>query len=379
MRFSDIYGQNEVKERLIRSVKEERLAHAILLYGPEGSGKLALAIAFAQYVACTNKKEGDACGECPSCLKYQKLIHPDLHFVFPVILEIHKFSEGGIVEWREQILDTPYFSFEKWSEKLSPEIGNKHANKQLVISVAEAAEIVAEMHKTTFESDYKITIVNFADKMNIQCANKLLKIIEEPFPKTLFIFICDDPNKLLPTITSRLQKIYVPSLPSEEVEKAIKDRYPSNTNIDLKGVARVANGNIVKAFDLVENGDSSKEYFEKFVEIMRTCYTRNIRGMRNWSEELSSEWNRKKLISLLQYFQRLVRENFISNVGQKELNYMTNEESNFSLKFAPFINERNICQFLSELELAERHIERNGQVKIILFDLTLKLTMLLKM
>ncbi|MBR4970140.1 MAG: DNA polymerase III subunit delta, partial [Paludibacteraceae bacterium] len=211
MRFSDIYGQNEVKERLIRSVKEERLAHAILLYGPEGSGKLALAIAFAQYVACTNKKEGDACGECPSCLKYQKLIHPDLHFVFPVILEIHKFSEGGIVEWREQILDTPYFSFEKWSEKLSPDIGNKHANKQLVISVAEAAEIVAEMHKTTFESDYKITIVNFADKMNIQCANKLLKIIEEPFPKTLFIFICDDPNKLLPTITSRLQKIYVPS------------------------------------------------------------------------------------------------------------------------------------------------------------------------
>ena len=129
----------------------------------------------------------------------------------------------------------------------------------------------------------------------------------------------------------------------------------------------------------MENGDSSKEYFEKFVEIMRTCYTRNIRGMRNWSEELSSEWNRKKLISLLQYFQRLVRENFISNVGQKELNYMTNEESNFSLKFAPFINERNICQFLSELELAERHIERNGQVKIILFDLTLKLTMLLKM
>lgn len=374
MRFTDIYGQNEVKQRLIHSVQTERMAHALLLHGPQGTGKLALAIAFAQYVACPNKTDSDSCGVCPSCLKFQKLIHPDLHFSFPIIVTEHKVCNGAIKDWREFLLKSPYISFEQWSSYLNSE----KANSTLKIPVPEGLEIIREMNKTNYEAEYKTMIICFPEKMNVECANKLLKIIEEPHPKTHFLFVSDNPDQILGTIISRLQRIYVPALTSENVSEMLRKHYPQATEIDINNAARIANGNIIKALDIMDNSDDTKEYLEMFIFIMRTCYTKNIISMKKWTEELS-KWKRKKLIAFFSYSQNLIRENFIYNIRQKDLNYMTDKESEFSEKFSPFINERNICQFLSELELAERHIERNGQAKIILFDLALKMTMLLKM
>lgn len=373
MRFSDIYGQNEIKKQLIHSFQNERLAHALLFHGPEGNGKLALAIAFAQYIACPNKTEHDSCGECPSCIQFQKLVHPDLHFSFPIIVKDHKISQNALNDWRELVLKSPYISFNVWNNHIRTD-----SNTQLQIPVAEGLEIIREMTKTSYKADYRTMIICFPEKMTNECANKLLKIIEEPYPKTLFILISDNPEQILGTVFSRLQRIYIPALQSKEIAEAMKKQFPTIPENEIADVSRISNGNIIKATDILTNGDETQEFLEKFIFIMRTCYTKSIVDMKNWAEELGL-WKRKKLIAFFNYSQRMIRENFIYNLKQNELNYMTYPERSFSEKFSPFINEKNICQFLSELELAEKHIGRNGQAKIILFDLTLKMTMLLKM
>lgn len=375
MRFIDIYGQNEIKERLIHSVQTGRMPHALLFHGPQGTGKLALAIAYAQYISCENRGENDSCGQCPSCVQFQKLIHPDLHFTFPVIATQHRVSNGAIKEWREFVLKSPYISYDLWSSFLLQ--GGGGATPP-IIPVTEATEIVSELNKTPYKSDFRIQIVCFPEKMNVQCANKLLKIIEEPYPNTHFLFVSENSDQILGTILSRLQSIYVPALPPDVVTEILKKQYPTATEKAITDTVHIANGNIIKAFDVIENGEETQMFLTNFIYIMRTCYTKNILGMKKWSEEVA-KWTRKQQITFLSYAQRMIRENFIFNIRQKELNYMTSDESGFSEKFSPFINERNICQFLSELELAERHIERNGQAKIILFDLALKITMLLKM
>ena len=183
MRFIDIYGQNEIKERLIHSVQTERMPHALLFHGPQGTGKLALAIAYAQYISCENRGENDSCGQCPSCIQFQKLIHPDLHFTFPVIATQHRVSIGAIKEWREFVLKSPYISYDLWSSCLSSE----KTNTPPKILVSEATEIISELNKTAYESDFRTQIVCFPEKMNDECANKLLKIIEEPI-HTSFLF-----------------------------------------------------------------------------------------------------------------------------------------------------------------------------------------------
>lgn len=374
MNFSQIPGQKSVIDRLRTSVAEQRVSHALLFYGPEGSGKFAVALAFARYISCENRTAEDGCGVCPSCVKYDKLIHPDLHFVFPVIKKkqgTEPVSDTYIAQWRGMVLRAPWFSLNTWTEAMEV------ANEQAIIPVAEAAEIVRKLSLKSFESDFKIMIIWLPEKMNAETANKLLKIIEEPPAKTLFILVSEEDDKLLPTITSRCQPVRIPSVPAEEISLYLEKEY----GLDKKHageVAGVANGNMVRAIELARDTDSSALHLERFMDLMRTAYKRDTQALVTWSEETAS-LGRERQKGFITYALRLIRENFIMNFGGREnkLVYITEAEAGFSGKFHPFINMKNIQALDREFNLAFAHVESNGNTKIIFLDLALKIMRLI--
>jgi DNA polymerase-3 subunit delta' len=253
MNFSRIPGQKETISRLIRSVREERVSHAQLFTGPEGCGSLALALAYAQYISCENRTDLDSCGICKSCVKYEKMIHPDLHFVFPVTKnkkESDPVSDSYIEEWREFVKKTPFFTLTKWLDSI--EVGNA----QGMIFSSEAGEIIKKLSLKTFESDFKIMIIWLPEKMHTSAANKLLKMIEEPPEKTLFLLVSDEPDKVIPTILSRCQLIRIPRFGTEEVKKYLAAGFNAVENKAAE-IAKISNGNIIRAVELLENEDSS--------------------------------------------------------------------------------------------------------------------------
>lgn len=371
VQFRQIYGQESVKQTLIKSVDEGRVPHAVMLCGAQGTGKLALAIAYAQYLNCSNRQNGDSCGVCPSCVKFNKLIHPDLHFVFPITRSSNSVvCDNYLTEWRAMVNQSPYFTVDQWLQKISSD------NKQGMIYENESDMIIKKLGQKSFEAEYKTMIIWLPERMNEVCANKILKVLEEPMGKTLFVLVSENTDRLLATIISRVQQIFVPPLADADMEQALKARY-SMTEEECREVAHIANGNLIAAEDIVQTSDEKREYFDLFVEVMRASYSRNAKRMKEWTEEMH-RLGRKRQLSFLAYAQRMIRENFIYNVKNKELNYMTRFEEEFSVKFSPFVKESNIFGLLSELESAERHIEQNVNAKLVFFDLSLKLIMLLK-
>ena len=369
MNFSQIPGQQAVIDRLRSSVAENRVSHALLFYGPEGCGKFALALAFARYISCEKRTAEDACGVCPSCIKYDKLIHPDLHFVFPVIKKkqnMEYVSDNYIAQWREMVLRSPWFSLSTWTEAMEV------ANEQAVIYVAEAAEIIRKLSLKAFESDFKIMIIWLPEKMNAETANKLLKMIEEPPARTLFILVSEEDDRLLPTITSRCQHIRIPSIPADELS-AYLVKTMGMDHVRASETAAIANGNMVRAMELAREDDNTTVHLDRFKKLMRTAWTRDIHSLVNWSEETAA-LGRERQKSFLSYSLRMMRENFILNYNGKEngLVYLTRAEDDFSEKFHPFINEKNIAAFNHEFNLAYAHVESNGNAKMIFLDLALK-------
>jgi len=369
MNFSQIPGQQAVIDRLRSSVAENRVSHALLFYGPEGCGKFALALAFARYISCEKRTAEDACGVCPSCIKYDKLIHPDLHFVFPVIKKkqnMEYVSDNYIAQWREMVLRSPWFSLSTWTEAMEV------ANEQAVIYVAEAVEIIRKLSLKAFESDFKIMIIWLPEKMNAETANKLLKMIEEPPARTLFILVSEEDDRLLPTITSRCQHIRIPSIPADELS-AYLVKTMGMDRVRASETAAIANGNMVRAMELAREDDNSTVHLDRFIKLMRTAWTRDIHSLVNWSEETAA-LGRERQKSFLSYSLRMIRENFILNYNGKEngLVYLTRAEDDFSEKFHPFINEKNIAAFNHEFNLAYAHVESNGNAKMIFLDLALK-------
>ena len=369
MNFSQIPGQQAVIDRLRSSVAENRVSHALLFYGPEGSGKFALALAFARYISCEKRTAEDACGVCPSCVKYDKLIHPDLHFVFPVIKKkqnMEYVSDNYIAQWREMVLRSPWFSLSTWTEAMEV------ANEQAVIYVAEAAEIIRKLSLKAFESDFKIMIIWLPEKMNAETANKLLKMIEEPPARTLFILVSEEDDRLLPTITSRCQRIRIPSIPADELS-AYLVKTMGMDHVRASETAAIANGNMVRAMELAREDDNTTVHLDRFKKLMRTAWTRDIHSLVNWSEETAA-LGRERQKSFLSYSLRMMRENFILNYNGNEngLVYLTRAEDDFSEKFHPFINEKNIAAFNHEFNLAYAHVESNGNAKMIFLDLALK-------
>jgi len=384
MQFSEIIGQQAIKDRFIRTVKEQRIPHAQLLRGSEGVGKLALAIAYAQYICCENRGDTDSCGVCPSCVKYRKLAHPDLHFVFPVIKPQNRTSvvcDDFISDFRSMILENKYFSVNNWYARISGDA------KQGMIYGNESQEIIRKLSLKTYESEYKVMIIWLPEKMNLTCSNKLLKILEEPPEKTVFLLVSNSPDEIITTILSRTQHVNVPKLSVDDIVIALlNDPDIDITQHEALNIARISNGSYTAAMSIFEENDENKLNFERFVMIMRLAWQvgnrkdhASLKTLKKWSEDISTAAvGRERQKNFLQYAQRMTRENFILNMNQSGLNYLTNYESDFSVKFSPFINERNVEELMSEFALAERHIEQNVNAKMVFFDLVLKVIMLLK-
>ena len=384
MLFSQIIGQQEAKAQFIRTVNEQRIPHAQLLRGPQGVGKLALAIAYAQYICCENRKPNDSCGVCPSCVKYQKMAHPDLHFVFPVIKPTGKSSvvcDDYLADFRAMVSQNIYFGVNEWFAKISGDA------KQGMIYANESEEIFRKLKLKTYESEYKVMIIWLPDRMNETCANKLLKLLEEPPEKTVFLMVSNAPDQIITTILSRTQHIFIPRLKEGEIAKALL----ANDDLDLdtaqaNDAAHLAKGSYLAALAVLNEGDETKQNFERFVLIMRLAWQvgnkkdhASLKTLRKWADDMAAATiGRERQKNFLAYAQRMSRENFILNLHQPELNNLTSFEADFSKRFAPFINERNVEDLMTEFALAERHIEQNVNAKMVFFDLTLKIIMLLK-
>ncbi len=377
MLFKDIVGQSEVKNKLIRSVRDNRIAHAQLFTGPEGTGKLMLAIAYAQYISCQNRGENDSCGVCPSCHKFEKLIHPDLHFVFPVNetkkkdddeKSASRQSDAFIRQWREAILSNPYISESQWYETIGLE------NKLGIINTAESSEVIKKLSLKSFEADYKTMIIWLPERMHINASNRLLKLIEEPPPKTLFLLITENMGALLSTILSRTQIVKILPLKREEIATALVERYRLSPG-KAQDISRVANGNFQTALTLTTITEENP-YFEMFRQLMRHCYSKNVLGLLDWVDEASS-LSREKQKEMMLYSIKTIRECFMLNIGLGDIAYLSGEEADFGKKFSPFVNNSNIKAIYAHYNSAIEHLGRNGNPQVVFTDFSLNMALLI--
>lgn len=367
--FRDVIGHDELKKSLIRSVQAGSIAHAQLFSGTEGVGKFAMAMAYARYIHCTNRGDNDACGECPSCQQYNALSHADLHFVFPIIERKHR-CDNYLPQWSQFISSNAYFGINDWLRTLNAE------NKQAHIYSAESDSIWHKMTLKSFSSPYKIMIIWLPERMNIDCANKLLKLFEEPYPNSIFLLVSNAPDMLLSTIRSRVQQIVLPALPLDTISQALQEQY-NITATDAHAVAHLSEGSYLKACNNLSLNEENKTFFDFYVQLMRLAYTRKVKELKAWSEDVA-DLGREQLRRFCSYASRMTRENYIYNVGHAQLNYMTTEEAQFSTRFAVFINERNVREIMQLFENAEKDIAQNANAKIVLFDIAIKMILLLK-
>lgn len=373
MYFKDIIGQDEVVALLRAAVAEGRIPHAQLICGGEGVGKLVLAIAYARYLCCTHRNGEDACGECPSCKKFDKLVHPDLHFTFPVYKKDPNrgpLSDDFIDKWRQAVAENPYMKLNQWMDHIGTE------NQQGLIYTSQGDEVIRKLTLKSSEGGYKVMIVWMAEKMNAECSNKLLKMIEEPPAQTIFLLVAENPDLLLPTIQSRVQRLTLRPIEEDVMARALCERF-GLVDADARQVAHASAGNWLQAMETIHLGGRAKEYIELFMMLMRKSYARDLKGMRQWADGVAG-MGREPQKNFLIYCQRMIRESFICNFHRPEINYMNMEEANFTSRFAPFVNEKNIFGIMDELSEAQRHIEQNVSGKMVFFDLALKMIMLLK-
>lgn len=371
MFFKDIAGQQLIKDHLLRSVKEDRISHAQLFAGGEGTGSFLLALAYAQYLNCLNRGEHDACGTCSSCVKASKMVHPDIHFVFPVIKEGSKaVSDDRIKEFREFVLERQYFSAGQWFDRISD------GKKSGVIYDDESAVILRKLSMKNFEGRYKIMIIWLPERMNVSGANKLLKILEEPPTSTVFLLVSENPQSLLATILSRTQMLNIPPIETESLVEALKQKYDfSESEINL--AARLSKGNYVRAVDYLSSSRDQSVFFEMFTSLMRSTYSRKVFDIMKWVDEVAP-LSRDKLKAFIDYATGMLRESYIYNFRKPELVYLSSGEEDFVRKFSPFINDNNIEDMTEELKLAYSHIEQNGNARIVLLDMALKMVMMFK-
>lgn len=376
MKFSEVIGQEIAKKRLVQMVDNEEIPHALLIHGELGVPKLALARAMAQYIHCENKQNGDSCGKCPSCLQHQSLNHADTYYSFPIVKKSGRSEENAnsddySSEWREFLAENLLVeNYEKWLGFL------KNENAQPVIYKGESVNIIHKMSLSSLSTKYKVLIMWLPEKMNATCANRLLKLIEEPSNDSIFLLVSDNAGAILPTIYSRTQRIELKRLSVEQIAGYLTHKYQLEHQ-DALAVVATADGNLILAENNLAFDSENKEFFNEFVSLMRLAYSRDLKSLKEWSERIFA-YKREKTRRFLKYASRMVRENYIYNIKDPQLNYMTREEENFSVRFAPFINEGNVIKMLDELNRAEIDIAGNANGKIVLFDLAIKITILIK-
>jgi DNA polymerase III subunit delta' len=372
MLFKDIPSNLRAKKHLLRAIQSGRLSHAHLFLGEDGSSNLAMAWAFAQYIMCSDPQEEDSCGSCPSCLKVAKLSHPDLHWVFPVVSGrgSNPISDHFVADWRDAIQENSYLSEEDWYAHIGS------SNKQGFISVHEANELNKKTILKPYEGSYRVIMIWHAEKMHGPTANKLLKLLEEPPEKTIFILLTTQAENLLETIVSRLQSIQIDPTDESNLSLYLQNQYhiPKNTADDT---ARLSEGNVGKAIQFIVGNEALNQNTQEFQIWMRMCYQAKIVDLSSWIDSLNS-WGREKQKGFLQYALHMVRESLIQNFGDHNIKKVREEEHAFTEKFAPFIHQNNAIEIIEEIELAYQHIARNGSAKIIFMDLTLKMVVLLR-
>lgn len=373
MLFSDIHGHDEARQRLIQMVDSGRIPHALMLEGPAGTGKFRLARALAQYIHCENRSGGNACGRCPSCLQHESFNHIDTYYSYPVVKgkSTTATSDMYASQWVDFLSKSSYMDFELWRSSID------NNNARPIIYVHESEAISRRLSFTSRASRYRIVIQWLPELMNVDCANKLLKLIEEPYPGSLFIFVSDSPQNVLPTIYSRAQHIELKRLPDDIITETLATEY-SVDPAQAAGIAALAQGDMIHALRQLDSkrGTDSK-YLDYFMRLMRLAYQRQIRQLKDWSVEVY-KLGRQPSLDFLLYVQRLIRENFIYNLNCPALLHSTQAEAQFSSRFAPFINHKNVIDITNELQRAYDDIAANANARITLFDLAVKMIMLIK-
>ncbi len=375
MQFKDVIGQSALKQRLITSVRDNHVSHAQLFLGPAGSGKLPLALAYAQYILCPNRTETDSCGVCPTCQKMQKLVHPDLHFVVPTAttkkVKSNPESDLFMEEWREYVIQNQgYADTSSWYSFLDVE------NKQGYMSVRDAASLLRKLSMKSYEGEYKIAIIWMAEKMRVDTANKLLKLLEEPPEKTVFLLVAEDAEELLATIKSRTVLVKVPAIEVNEVERALVERLGC-TPQQAHDAAMISEGDWLTACHSVQESEDRKFFFTTFQQWMRLCFRADYVNLIKFADEIKP-LGREKQKDLLNYGLRIVRNALLFNNNLAEIVMLPDDEKKFNGNFAPFVNAANLTQIAALFDEAIRQIERNGNAQIIFTDVSFKMVGLLK-
>ena len=361
----------------MQMVEEGRLPHAMMLCGPMGAGKMALAIAFGCYLLSRKSESSESSdySDYSESPMLRKLEHPDLHFTYPTIKlpsmsADHKpVSDDFAKEWHELIMDGPYFTMDQWMQAMGGE------NQQAIITAGESDDLVRKLSLKSSQGGYKVSIIWLPERMNIECANKLLKLIEEPPQQTVFIMVCEEPDKLLETIRSRVQRIDIKKIDDESMIQALVEKRGIGEE-DARRISRLANGNWLSALEELQIGSENEMFLDMYISLMRLAYQRRIKDLRKWSEAMAG-YGREKQKRWLTYFLRMTRENFMYNFKQEELCYMTQEEENFAKNFARFVNEGNILPITDLANLAIRDIGQNANAKIVFYDFALQMIVLL--
>lgn len=373
MRFADIIGNSNAVDALRRLVDSDKIPHALLLSGPSGVGKMMLARAFVAYLNCENRTpDGDACGKCPACRQIAADNFPDLHYIYPIAAN----KSGGKLlstdyakEWKRFLSESPYMDYPYWVLLMNS------GTTQPIINRYEADDMLIKASLSNYSSRFKVFLIWLPEKMNVQAANRLLKVIEEPHEDTIFLCVSNDPASILPTIFSRLQRISLYRPSDVEIADFLKKRGVSEHNSEI--CATLAEGSLLKALQLASEEGEMSEFSEIFRNIMRTAFSRKVSELKGWSDKLA-DMGREKSQRLLDYFARMIRENFIANLCLPPLNVMTPDEVTFSSKFAPFINVANVEEMLADIDAAKRDISRNANSKLVWFDYLIHLMILIR-
>lgn len=373
MYFHDIIGQDDLKARLMETARRGVVPHAQLFSGRNGAGTFPLALAYARYLNCTERTDTDACGHCRSCLQFNELAHPDLHFVFPIVSDKKRkktVCDDYLDEWRTLLRQRVYFDLDMWLDQMET------SGKQALIYAEESDQIIRKTTLRIYEAEYRVLLVWMPERMNAACANKLLKLIEEPPARTVILMVTDTPAGILGTILSRAQRLDIRPIESDALAHALEQRHHLPAD-EARRIAHLSHGDLLTAERIMGSDERERLFLDFFKRIMRNAWKRDVREMKRTADELAA-LSREQQRAFLTFAQHMVRENFIRRFHSDDLNYLRPDEAEFSIRFSRFVNERNVFDFTNELSEAERHIAQNGNSKMIFFDLSLRITVLLK-
>lgn len=380
MQFSKVIGQKEAQQRLKQLVDEQRIPHAMLITGPEGCGKMAMALAFASFLLGERWDSRSLLGSDAEIANAEAMLrkwaHPDLHFSFPIIKPKNAGSDRKVAcdeyikEWGQLLDGGPYFTLEQWMKLMNAE------NQQAQIFEAESDALAHKLYIKSTMGGYKVSLIWLPERMNATCANKLLKLLEEPPMKTVFLLVSEHPELLIDTIRSRVQRFDMRRIDDADIEQALIEQR-TIVPADAHRIARIASGNWLKALETLSADNENRQFFDLFVLLMRKAFTRDVKELKHWSETVAA-FGREKQRRFITYMLRMVRENFMYNFRQPDLCYMTQQEEAFATKFARFINERNVLIIQQQLQDAMRDIGQNANGKIQFFDFALEMVINLR-